>query len=94
MISTPGHTAHHQSVILRSGDLTVCFLADLVPTPSHLKTHYVMGYDLFPRATMENKERILKQAREENWLLVFEHSPNVRAGYLTEALEIKPAEYG
>ncbi len=94
VISTPGHTAHHQSVILRSGDLTACFLADLVPTPSHLKTHYVMGYDLFPGATMENKERILKQAREENWLLVFEHSPNVRAGYLTEALGVKPAAYG
>lgn len=75
--------------MVRSGDLTACFLADLVPTPSHLKTHYVMGYDLFPLTTMENKVQVLKQAQEENWLLIFEHSPDIKAGYLTEGLKIK-----
>lgn len=89
---TPGHTQNHQSIMVRSGGLTACFLADLVPTPSHLKTHYVMGYDLYPLTTMENKERVLKQAREENWLLIFEHSPDVKAGYLDDALKIKPVE--
>ena len=97
---TSGHTANHQIVMLHSNgaanreckDLTACFLADLVPTPSHLKTHYVMGYDLFPKATMENKKRILRQAWEENWLLIFEHSPDVKAGYLTEEFKIKPVE--
>ncbi len=87
-----GHTANHQVVMVRSGGLTACFLADLVPTPSHLKTHYVMGYDLYPLTTMENKEQVLKQAREENWLLIFEHSPDVKAGYLTEELKIKPVK--
>ena len=90
---TPGHTPNHQSVMVRSGGLTACFLADLVPTPSHLKAHYVMGYDLYPLTTMENKERVLKQAQAENWLLIFEHSPEVKAGYLTEDLEIEPVEF-
>ncbi|MBI2951034.1 MBL fold metallo-hydrolase [bacterium] len=92
LMATPGHTRDHQSVLVRSGGRTACFLADLAPTPSHLKTHYVMGYDLFPKITMETKERVLRQAIEEGWLLIFEHSPGVRAGYLDEELKIRPVE--
>lgn len=79
-----GHTRDHQIVKIRSENKTACFLADLVPTQSHLKTPYVMGYDLYPKTTMEVKAGVLKQAFEENWLLLFEHSPNVKAGYLVE----------
>ncbi|MFQ5650939.1 MAG: MBL fold metallo-hydrolase [bacterium] len=81
---TGGHTRDHQIVVLRSGGKTACFLADLVPTDSHLKTAYVMGYDLYPKTTMEMKERVLKQAVAEDWLLLFEHAPSVRAGTLSE----------
>ena len=88
----PGHTPNHQIVTAKSGGLTACFLADLVPTPSHLKTHYVMGFDLDALTAMKNKERVLKQALAENWLLIFEHSPEVKAGYLTEDLKIEPVE--
>lgn len=82
---TGGHTRDHQIVKITSKGNTACFLADLVPTNSHLKTPYVMGYDLYPKTTMEVKERILKQALQENWLLIFEHAPRVKAGYLYEA---------
>ena len=92
ILPAPGHTPNHQIVTVRSGGLTACFLADLVPTPSHLKTHYVMGFDLDALTAMENKERVLKQALAENWLLIFEHSPGVKAGYLTEDLKIEPVE--
>ena len=92
ILSAPGHTPNHQVVTVKSGELTACFLADLVPTPSHLKTHYVMGFDLDASTAMKNKERVLKQAQAENWLLIFEHSPGVKAGYLTEDLKIEPVE--
>ena len=92
VLSAPGHTPNHQIVTVKSDGLTACFLADLVPTPSHLKTHYVMGFDLDALTAMKNKERILKQAQAENWLLVFEHSPEVKAGYLTEDLKVEPVE--
>ena len=92
ILSAPGHTPNHQIVTVKSGGLTACFLADLVPTPSHLKTHYVMGFDLDALTAMKNKERVLKQAQAENWLLVFEHSPEVKAGYLTEDLKVAPVE--
>ncbi len=81
---TGGHTEYHQIVKVVSAGKTACFLADLVPTNSHLKTAYVMGYDLFPKTTMESKTRVLKQALVENWLLFFEHAPVVKAGYLLE----------
>lgn len=79
-----GHTANHQIVKVNSHGQTACFLADLVPTDSHIKNPYVMGYDLYPKTTMEQKERVLKQALAEEWLLVFEHAPNMKAGYLRE----------
>ncbi|MFQ6116423.1 MAG: MBL fold metallo-hydrolase [bacterium] len=81
---TGGHTKDHQIIKVTSQGNTACFLADLVPTNSHLKTPYVMGYDLYPKTTMEVKEKILKQALQENWLLIFEHAPRVKAGYLYE----------
>ena len=92
VLSAPGHTENHQIVVVQSEGKIACFLADLVPTPSHLKTHYVMGYDLFPMTTMETKERMLKQAWQENWLLIFEHSAEITAGYLTPELTLNPLE--
>ena len=92
VLPAPGHTPNHQIVTVRSGEMTACFLADLAPTPSHLKTHYVMGFDLDPLTTMKNKEPVLKQARAENWLLIFEHSSDIKVGYLTEDLRIEPVE--
>lgn len=81
---TGGHTEYHQIVRIKTNGQSACFLADLVPTHSHLKTAYVMGYDLYPKTTMEMKERILKQALEEHWLLIFEHTAEITAGYLYE----------
>ena len=83
-IITGGHTAYHTIIKLNTGEGVVAFLADLVPTPSHLKTPYVMGYDLYPKQTMKVKPKVLNQALEEKWLLIFEHSARISAGYLNE----------
>ncbi|MCG8603700.1 MBL fold metallo-hydrolase [bacterium] len=81
---TGGHTRDHQIFKIVSGGKTACFLADLAPTTAHLKTPYVMGFDLYPATTMQVKERVLQQALAENWLLIFEHDPRISAGYLYE----------
>jgi len=83
-VITPGHTLYHTIVKVQSAGHTAAFMADLVPTASHLKTPYVMGYDLYPKLTMETKPQILQQALAENWLLVFEHAPRLKAGYLQQ----------
>jgi len=75
VVPTPGHTPHHQSVVVESGGETACFLADLVPTTAHLPLPWIMGYDIEPLVTLESKRRLLGTARKEEWLLVFEHDP-------------------
>lgn len=70
---TPGHTPHHQSVLLTSGGETACFLGDVVPTAHHLPLPWIMGYDVEPLVTLESKRSLLADALAEEWLLVFEH---------------------
>ena len=86
VIPTPGHTPHHQSILIESGGERALFIADLAPTTAHLPLAWIMGYDVEPLVTLETKRRVLTQAVAENWLLVFEHdaktawSPIVRDG--------------
>ena len=80
---TPGHTPHHQSVLIRSAGETACFLADVIPTSAHLPLPWIMGYDVEPLVTLESKRTLLAQARAEQWLLVFEHDPVVPWGRLS-----------
>jgi glyoxylase-like metal-dependent hydrolase (beta-lactamase superfamily II) len=78
---TPGHCPHHQSVLLRSGGETACFLADVMPTFAHLPLPWVMGYDVEPLVTLESKRALLKRATDERWLLVSTHDPFTPWGY-------------
>jgi glyoxylase-like metal-dependent hydrolase (beta-lactamase superfamily II) len=70
---TPGHTPHHQSVVLCSAGETACFLGDVVPTAHHLPLPWIMGYDVEPLVTLESKRALLAEALAAEWLLIFEH---------------------
>ncbi|ADB40224.1 MBL fold metallo-hydrolase [Spirosoma linguale] len=54
---------------------TVVFCADLIPSVAHVPVPYVMGYDVRPLLTMDEKTQFLNRAVDENWLLVFDHDP-------------------
>jgi glyoxylase-like metal-dependent hydrolase (beta-lactamase superfamily II) len=84
---TPGHTPFHQSVVLESQGETAVFLADLCPTSAHLPLPWIMGYDLEPLVTLETKRTVLGRAREEGWILMFQHDPHVPWGRLDPAEE-------
>lgn len=73
LLPTPGHTPHHQSVLLESGGARALFVADLMPTAHHAPLPWIMGYDVEPLVTLETKRRILARATEEDWLVIFEH---------------------
>ena len=73
LVPTPGHTPHHQSVLVGSEGEQALFAADLVPTAAHLPLAWIMGYDVEPLVTLETKRRILARAVAEDWLLIFEH---------------------
>ncbi|HEX2078856.1 MAG TPA: MBL fold metallo-hydrolase [Longimicrobium sp.] len=81
VVRTPGHCPHHQSVLVRSGGETACFLADVVPTFAHLPLPWIMGYDVEPLVTLESKRALLKRALDERWLLVSTHDPFTAWGW-------------
>ena len=82
LIRVPGHTAHMQCVKLTGGGKTAFFFADLVPTTAHLPLPWIMGYDLFPMLTLENKRRWISEAIREGWIALFPHDAAVPAAYL------------
>jgi glyoxylase-like metal-dependent hydrolase (beta-lactamase superfamily II) len=84
VIVTNGHTRGHQSVIIESDGKKAAYLGDLIPTTSHIKIPYIMGYDLYPLDIIERKKEILKKALQEHWLLIFEHDPKIAFAYLVE----------
>ena len=84
LIRVPGHTANMQCVKLTGGDQTAFFFADLVPTTAHLGLPWIMGYDLYPMTTLENKKKWIPEAIREGWIALFAHDPKVPAAYLRE----------
>ena len=83
MRATPGHTPHHQSIILTSAGETAVFLGDLCPTAAHVPLPWIMGYDVEPLRTLESKRALWREAEAGGWLLVFEHDATTPWGVLT-----------
>jgi glyoxylase-like metal-dependent hydrolase (beta-lactamase superfamily II) len=77
---TGGHTRRHQSVRLESGSARGIYFGDLIPTMSHLKGPYNMAYDLYPYDTMQRKLALLEEAARNDWLVLYDHDPQTRAG--------------
>jgi methylmalonyl-CoA epimerase len=84
VVRTGGHTGQHQVVFIRAGGRTAVFVADMIPTTAHLRDPWVMGYDLFPMETLAFKQRFIREAIDGEYLICFEHDPDVAAGYIRE----------
>lgn len=79
IIKVHGHTPHQCLLKIMDDKNTVLFCADLIPTASHVPLPYIMGYDLNPLQTLSEKEIILEEAFEKNWILFYEHDPKIEA---------------
>ncbi|KXK06081.1 MAG: MBL fold metallo-hydrolase [Ignavibacteriaceae bacterium] len=75
LIPCNGHTKDMQLVKVADGNRTLLYLADLIPTAGHIPLPFIMGYDLFPLTTLEEKRKTLELAAVESWDLFFEHDP-------------------
>jgi glyoxylase-like metal-dependent hydrolase (beta-lactamase superfamily II) len=75
---------HHQLIQISSGGQTAVFVADLIPTTAHLDEPWIMGYDLYPMDTLAFKRRLVREAIDGEYLVFFEHDPEVAAGYIRE----------
>ncbi|GAB4021035.1 MBL fold metallo-hydrolase [Spirosoma koreense] len=88
LLYVDGHTEKMTLPIFRINGRTVAYLADLIPSSAHVPLPYVMSYDVRPLLTMDEKARLLQQAADEDWILVFEHDP------VTEAATVMVTEKG
>jgi glyoxylase-like metal-dependent hydrolase (beta-lactamase superfamily II) len=78
----PGHTAHMQAVIVKSGGLTACYISDLIATSAHINITWGMAFDLYPLDTIESRKKYYAQAIPERWLTVFTHDDATPWGYV------------
>ena len=85
-----GHTRDLQAVNIRAGDKTVCYISDLIPTSHHTDPTWVMGYDLYPLDSINNRHRFYKRAIPEKWLVVFTHDHEVPWAYVEIGEKGKP----
>lgn len=72
-----GHTDAMMLPIINFNGKTIIFVADLLPSAAHTPLPYIMGYDMFPMKTLEEKKRFLNSAVENNYILFFEHDPAI-----------------
>lgn len=83
-----GHTFGQQLVKISDGNETIFYCCDLIPFASHIRLPYIMGYDLQPLVTLEEKKKILELALTYNWKLFFAHDP------VTAFATVKSSEKG
>ena len=79
-----GHTDSMLIPKLETDDGTLVFMADLLPSPTHIPLPWVMGYDIRPMQTLREKEVFLEEALDGGYVLFFEHDPAVECCVLTE----------
>lgn len=68
-----GHTNTMMLPKINYNGKTIVFMADLLPSVAHIPLPYVMGYDMFPLTTLNEKNAFLTEAVENNYILFFEH---------------------
>jgi len=83
-----GHTRAMMLPQINYKGKTVVFMADLLPSAGHMPLPYVMGYDMFPLTTLQEKKSFLKEALEKDFILFFEHDP------INECCSIQQTEKG
>lgn len=53
----------------------ILYMADLLPSIGHIPLPYVMGYDIRPLDTLEERARFWEEAVKGEYLLMLEHDP-------------------
>lgn len=70
-----GHTDAMMLPQMQYKGRTILYMADLLPSAGHIPLPYVMGYDMFPLTTLNEKKLFLEEAQQNDYILFFEHDP-------------------
>ncbi len=68
-----GHTDSMMLPLINYNGQKIFYCADLIPSAAHISLPWVMGYDMRPLDTLNEKQKVFSEAVENNWLLFFEH---------------------
>jgi glyoxylase-like metal-dependent hydrolase (beta-lactamase superfamily II) len=70
-----GHTGAMMLPKINYNGKTIVYMADLLPSVAHIPLPYVMGYDMFPLTTLDEKKAFFTEALANDYILFFEHDP-------------------
>jgi glyoxylase-like metal-dependent hydrolase (beta-lactamase superfamily II) len=68
-----GHTVGQMIPFINTGEKTVVYMADLIPSTAHIPLVWNMAYDVRPMDMLKEKEGFLNEAAEKNYTLFFQH---------------------
>jgi len=88
VIFVDGHTESMMLPIISINGKKIVFMADLIPSIGHIPLPYIMGYDTRPLLTLNEKEKFLIEAFENEYILFFEHD------YMNECCTLKSTDRG
>lgn len=70
-----GHTVGHQAVIIEDENQQLIYCGDIIPTSSHIRSAWIMGYDINPLLIISEKNDLLTMTENKKSYLFFEHDP-------------------
>ena len=68
-----GHTEAQMIPHIKYKNKTIIFAADLLPSTGHIPLAYVMGYDVQPLKTLDEKSKFLLDAANNNHFIFLQH---------------------
>ena len=72
-----GHTPGLMIPLLKLDGHTVIYTGDLIPTVAHIPLIWNMSYDIESLRTIDEKNLILTEALENDYILLFQHDASV-----------------
>ena len=83
-VPTPGHTAGHGTVVVRSGQEWGVYVGDMAQHKSQLeRTAWASGLDILPLVSMETKKALMEKCIDDEALIIFCHGEFPGVGRMT-----------
>lgn len=72
---TGGHTRGHVAPLFESNGASAIYIGDVCPTIQHVRPLWCLSYDTFLLTTRRVKQRLLAEAAEKSWWVLWTHDP-------------------
>lgn len=75
VVVSNGHTVGHQVVVVEDENTRLVYCGDVIPTSTHIRSQWIMGYDLNALQLIDEKIKILNLCTTKKTYYYFEHDP-------------------